>query len=106
MRRRPTSSLRSSTLCPYTAFFRSEGDKRGRLLASELMEAAAADIEFAAGRFQVSGTDRSFTLFGVAAFAAGRGEALAAEADFVTTAEAHPSELGRASCRERVCQYV
>src|SRR3546814_12132821 len=58
---------------------------------SELMEAAAADIEFAAGRFQVSGTDRSVTLFEVAAFAAGRGEALAAEADFVTTEEAHPS---------------
>src|SRR3546814_20050928 len=55
------------------------------------MEAAAADIEFAAGRFQVSGTDRSVTLFEVAAFAAGRGEALAAEADFVTTEEAHPS---------------
>jgi len=64
---------------------------RGRLLASELMEAAAADIEFAAGRFRVSGTDRSVTLFEVARFAVGRGEDLAAAADFVTPEEAHPS---------------
>src|SRR3546814_8611459 len=55
------------------------------------MEAAAADMEFAAGRFQGAGTDRSVMLFEGAAFAAGRGEALAAEADFVTTEEAHPS---------------
>lgn len=65
--------------------------KRARLLASELMEAAEADIEFGSGRFQVAGTDRSVSLFEVARFAAGRDEALAADADFVTTDETHAS---------------
>ena len=65
--------------------------KRARQLASELMEAAEADIEFRAGRFRIGGTDRSVSLFEVARFAEERGEALAADADFVTKDEAHPS---------------
>jgi carbon-monoxide dehydrogenase large subunit len=55
------------------------------------MEAAEADIEFRAGRFRIGGTDRSVSLFEVARFAEERGEALAADADFVTRDEAHPS---------------
>ena len=40
------------------------GDHRqGRRIAAHLLEAAAADIEFAAGRFRVKGTDRAIGLF-------------------------------------------
>ncbi len=43
---------------------------KGRAVAAWLLEAAAADIEFAARRFTVKGTDRSVDLFEVAAAAA------------------------------------
>src|SRR5258706_13317988 len=36
--------------------------KKGRDLAAEVLEAAAADIEFRDGRFVVAGTDRSVSL--------------------------------------------
>jgi carbon-monoxide dehydrogenase large subunit len=39
---------------------------RGRRIAAHLLEAAAVDIEFAAGRFTVAGTDRAVTLAQVA----------------------------------------
>ena len=41
--------------------------ERGRQLAAEALEAAAADIEFRAGRFVVAGTDRSIGLMELAA---------------------------------------
>ena len=37
--------------------------EKGRTVAANAMEAAAADIEFADGRFTVAGTDRSMTVF-------------------------------------------
>ena len=42
---------------------------RGKRIAAWLLEAAEADIEFAARRFRVTGTDRSLDLFAVAAAA-------------------------------------
>ncbi len=36
--------------------------EKGRLIAAEMLEAAAADIAFAEGRFRVAGTDRAVTL--------------------------------------------
>jgi len=41
--------------------------EQGKQLAADLLEAAAADIEFVAGRFSVKGTDRSVGLFDVGA---------------------------------------
>ena len=43
---------------------------KGRAVAAWMLEAAAADVEFAARRFTVTGTDRSVDLFEVAAAAA------------------------------------
>jgi carbon-monoxide dehydrogenase large subunit len=40
--------------------------ERGKRIAAHLLEAAAADIEFADGRFAVAGTDRAVTLAQVA----------------------------------------
>ena len=43
--------------------------EKGRLIAAHELEAAAADIEFAEGRFVVAGTDRALGLFEVAVIA-------------------------------------
>ena len=43
--------------------------EKGKQLASERLEASAADIEFARGRFTVKGTDRSIGLFDLAPLA-------------------------------------
>ena len=61
----------------------------GRALAAQMLEAAAADVTYAAGRFTVAGTDRGVGLFEVAAFAEGTRGRLAAEADFVTSGDVH-----------------
>jgi len=41
--------------------------EKGRKIAAEMLEAATADIEYQNGKFHISGTDRSATLFDVAA---------------------------------------
>ena len=41
--------------------------EKGRRIASHLFEAAAADVEFAGGRFRVSGTDREIPILELAA---------------------------------------
>ena len=43
--------------------------EKGRLIASHVLEAAPTDIEYANGIFQVAGTDRSRTLYEIAAAA-------------------------------------
>ncbi|MGB0572359.1 MAG: xanthine dehydrogenase family protein molybdopterin-binding subunit [Alphaproteobacteria bacterium] len=42
---------------------------KGTLIASEMLETASADIEFADGEFRVTGTDRGVDLFDVSAYA-------------------------------------
>ena len=55
---------------------------KGREVAGEMLEAAAADIEFADGAFRVAGTDKAVPLTEVAAEAERRGEALAGQSTF------------------------
>jgi carbon-monoxide dehydrogenase large subunit len=50
--------------------------EKGRRVASRLLEAAEADIDYAAGAFRIPGTDRAISLFEVAAKAAQAGEPL------------------------------
>jgi carbon-monoxide dehydrogenase large subunit len=45
--------------------------EKGREIAAEMLEAAIADVDYADGRYRVSGTDRSVGLFEVAALADG-----------------------------------
>ena len=47
---------------------------KGMRIASHVLEAAAADLEFSAGRFTVKGTDRSIGIFEVAAAAVQRND--------------------------------
>lgn len=63
--------------------------EEGRSLAARMLEAAAADVTYAAGRFTVAGTDRGVGLFEVAAFAEKTNGRLAAEADFATAGDVH-----------------
>ncbi len=54
--------------------------EKGRQAASRFLEAAEADIEYAAGVFRIAGTDRQLTLLEVAAKAAAEGQPLDATA--------------------------
>ena len=55
---------------------------QARVEAAEILETAVADIEFADGHFTVAGTDRTVTLYQVAASIESSGKHLAEEADF------------------------
>ena len=59
----------------------------GKAIAADLLETAAADMEFADGRFKVAGTDRTVTLQEVVE----AGSGLAESATFTTTAPTFPS---------------
>jgi aerobic carbon-monoxide dehydrogenase large subunit len=63
--------------------------EEGRPLAATLLEAAAADLLYAGGRYTVAGTDRAVGLFQVAAAAERAGGRLVAQADFVTAGDVH-----------------
>ncbi|HUC65404.1 MAG TPA: xanthine dehydrogenase family protein molybdopterin-binding subunit [Stellaceae bacterium] len=54
--------------------------EKGRRIASSLLEAAEADIDYAKGAFSITGTDRTVSLFEVAAKAAAAGEPLDSKA--------------------------
>jgi len=54
-----------------------EAIEKGRTLAADALEAAAADIEFAGGRFQVVGTDRGIGILDLAKKNAGKLDAVA-----------------------------
>ena len=63
----------------------------GRGIAAEAFQAAAADVTFADGRFQVTSTDMTMTLAEVAAHAAESGGAFAADAEFLPPAVTYPN---------------
>ena len=68
---------------------------KGKAIASELLEAAAADIEFRDGSYVVAGTDRAVDIFAVArASREGRGAAprvLEGDAEFLPNAPTFPN---------------
>src|SRR3546814_11896408 len=118
MRRRPPISTRTDTLFPYTTLFRSDRGSRRARLGTGTRKVGAA------GRCAVAGADPKQPLLApdpsaalprVGVARAGRrgsrpdrtlvgpptGVAAVAPARLPGT-----QEIGRASCRERVCQYV
>src|SRR3546814_11496736 len=105
MLRRPPRSTRTDTLFPYTTLFRSEACARfdkdtrlGRDMESyqSLLARAVASI---AGKSEERAIASLFSPGGTHAL---KGE-FAGINDFEVVAFV---EIGRASCRERVCQYV
>jgi carbon-monoxide dehydrogenase large subunit len=66
--------------------------EKGKTLAADLLEAAAADIEFRAGNYVVAGTDRMIGIFAVAKAARdGKGPALDGEAEFLPEVATFPN---------------
>jgi carbon-monoxide dehydrogenase large subunit len=63
----------------------------GRPIAGELLEAAAADIEYRAGAYVIAGTDRAVDLFAVAAEAGRRGAPLVARETFEVPGPSYPN---------------
>src|SRR3546814_12952887 len=104
MIRRPPRSTRTDTLFPYTTLFRSVCHIDMRLLA--LHQCADEDDEIDHpddGQPQI-GVPFRFSIFaalGDAGEITGGGQD-----DEQLIAEEQEPEIGRASCRERVCQYV
>ena len=69
-----------------------EAISKGKAFAAELLEAAEADIDFAEGRYVITGTDRSTGIFDVARRAQERtGEPLSGAADFLPAAPTYPN---------------
>ncbi|TMG76425.1 MAG: xanthine dehydrogenase family protein molybdopterin-binding subunit [Betaproteobacteria bacterium] len=102
-----THSDRSMRLAG-TLFVRAAAEivERGRAAAVALLEAAAADLAFEAGRYRIAGTDRAVSLFELArAIESGKlpaemREALAATQDFSGRIPAFPA--GTAVCEVEV----
>ena len=66
--------------------------EKGKNIAADLLEAAAADIEFRAGNYVVAGTDRMIGIFAVAKAARdGKGPALDGEAEFLPEVATFPN---------------
>src|SRR3546814_13824438 len=105
MIRRPPRSPRTDTLFPHTTLFRSAHRQRG--LAEEMVAALTAKLEQRT-------LDRAHRL--LRDIAVGRRQFVGARAardqhrlEIVEIEEQQSllvGEIGRASCRERVCQYV
>src|SRR3546814_12757882 len=111
MIRRPPRSTRTDTLLPYTTLFRSEAFSRLTGLDSRLLAMMAALVViwivldlWTGGLFL---TPRNLFNLAVQGSAVG---IMATGMVFVIVARhidlSVGSEIGRASCRERVCQYV
>src|SRR3546814_13004838 len=92
MIRRPPRSTRTDTLFPYTTLFRSLRDAAARFV---LHETLGHDI------FAVFDDDIVIIFSGLQPL--GREDAVGVE---ILEIRGKIREIGRASCRERVCQYV
>src|SRR3546814_13812893 len=97
MIRRPPRSTRTDTLFPYTTLFRSLASRNSRMCSTAMhdRQISVIDVDNNIG-------DKLMTFSGL--FGARPRFALLGLAACFACASA--SEIGRASCRERVCQYV
>src|SRR3546814_16312206 len=100
MIRRPPRSTRTDTLFPYTTLFRSQGFECGGHIEARLEN---SDIVGFLDNHQIS--KDALDLF---RFLVEKSDwAFVGEADRRAESVAYRGpEIGRASCRERVCQYV
>src|SRR3546814_15260418 len=101
MTRRPPRSTRTATLFPYTTLFRSKasGAKANRPGLAEALEFVRAGDTLVIWKLDRLGR----SIQGLIELAA---DLSARKVDFRSLTDGFDTELGRASCRERVCQYV
>src|SRR3546814_14458153 len=118
MNRRPPRSTRTDTLFPYTTLFRSPFDQRRAdglrdLVREHGLAGAGLALDEQRAAQRDGGVDRDLEVVGRDVIA-GAFEALHIAVPIVSTigyghrrwAGGRASEIGRAPCRERVCQYV
>src|SRR3546814_19625083 len=112
MSRLPPSSKRSDTLCPDTTLFRSNREASGKGMnsiapkipwllgvAADLGPSTKTRLQFdGAGDFEADSYGGRNLHFGI------RGHAMGAICNGLALSKLR--QIGRASCRERVCQYV
>src|SRR3546814_17405976 len=110
MIRRPPRSTRTDTLFPYTTLFRSEVPK---VVVEEATEPAGHPSDVAHDLNAAEAFDREahelFDLGHVADIGLLEGGPLTEVAGHLlaqVSVDIRDGEIGRASCRERVCQYV
>src|SRR3546814_19058397 len=98
MIRRPPRSTRTDTLFPYTTLFRSALDFAGEFAVAFLIDGqlVGADVDVRPLAARQPGNRLIVTA---------EVERTAADVEFGFGVD-QPAEIGRASCRERVCQYV
>src|SRR3546814_14991466 len=103
MIRRPPRSTRTDTLFPYTTLFRSHQRRKAAVprSAAVLMSGAA----MASSEVTVLAPERAEQVVEAVAWAAAEGAPLEVIGRGRKRALGRP-EIGRASSRERVCQYV
>src|SRR3546814_20335653 len=101
MRRRPPRSTRTDTLFPYTTLFRSLAGKPIPRIALTDRDRMEDDIDGEGDPFDLA-TKRT-TSYGSFAMTLCESSPSREITDFRYTPK---TEIGRASCRERVCQYV
>src|SRR3546814_16444356 len=97
MIRRPPRSTRTDTLFPYTTLQRADAGLP-RVIADKVADGVLSDRKFLflqAMRLNLLGQQMAFGDLNLLVFC------IAFEPD-----DLHAVEIGRASCRERVCQYV
>src|SRR3546814_12246509 len=102
MIRRPPRSTRTDTLFPYTTLFRSILDREGR-------ETIGEDLPIGGDRRKAGEVDIAERTSGRLEIVARPGEDQVHEPRVVRHSGSQREvgvEIGRASCRERVCQYV
>src|SRR3546814_21115102 len=111
MIRRPPRSTLTHTLCPYTTLLRSVFTNRATALRQN-SEPSACPLQF---RFVEPGYSESFERLYRMASSAPDGEVenileymktVSQQLSAVAQGQVDAAEIGRASCRERVCQYV
>src|SRR3546814_14152721 len=114
---RPPRSTRTDTLFPYTTLFRSEA-----VIDESMISGEPVPVEKTAGDKVSSGTINGNKSFVMVTEKVGRETLLSQIIEMVNAASRSkapiqnladkisgyfvPIEIGRASCRERVCQYV
>src|SRR3546814_15426394 len=103
MIRRPPISTRTDTLCPYTTLFRSLWTAEGGPLTTDSPVTLRWDNGEGLTFEQTIAIDDQY-LFTVTQRVVNNGGAAADVAPFGLISRS--GKIGRASCRERVCQYV
>src|SRR3546814_18285853 len=113
MIRRPPRSTRTDTLFPYTTLFRSVADLWDVQTGRRLWSIAGTAYDFSQTYRPTISPDGRYALVSMPVGKGSVRETIAlvsmadgSEIQRFNKPESYDFEIGRASCRERVCQYV